>query len=289
MRCVGWLTHAAAFAVARSIAESRVFPDRRIPLIREATLMKWFLGAVLATLVLTGPISPARADDKDPNTILDKAIKALGGEEKLNKVGAITWKFKGTITFNGSDNDIKIHATAQGLDHYRSEFEGEFGGNPIKGVTVLNGDKGWRKFGDDINDLDEDAIANEKRTLYLQLVPVTLVSLKGKGFKIESAAEEKVDGKPAAVIKATGPDKKDFTIYFDKESGLPVKISAKVVGFGGEDFTQDTTFKEYKDFGGIKKATKVDSKRDGEDFIKSEITEFKVLDKVDAKTFNQPD
>ena len=250
--------------------------------------MKRFLGAVLATLFLTSPISPVRADDKDPNAVLDKAIKAVGGEEKLKKADAISWKSKGTITFNGNDNDIKIQATSQGLDHYRSEFEGEFGGNPVKGVTVLNSDKGWRKFGENSNDMDEDAIANEKRSIYLQLIPVTLVPLKGKAFKLEPAAEEKVDGKPAAVIKVTGPDKKDFTIYFDKETGLPVKTVAKVIGFTGEEHDQDTTFKEYKDFDGIKKATKVESKRDGEDFIKSEVTEFKVLDKVEPKTFAEP-
>jgi hypothetical protein len=251
--------------------------------------MKRLLGAGLAILFLTSPISPVRADDKDPNAILDKAIKAVGSEEKLKKVEAITWKSKGTITFNGSDNEIKIQATAQGLDHYRSEFEGEFGGNPVKGVVVLNTDKGWRKFGDNSNDMDEDAISNEKRSLYLQLVPITLVPLKGKGFKLEAAPEGKVGDKPVVGIKVTTPDGKDFTLYFDKETGLPAKLVAKVVGFGGDEFTQETTYSDYKDFDGIKKATKVNSKRDGEDFIKSEITEFKVLDKVEPKTFAQPE
>ena len=64
---------------------------------------------------------------------------------------------------------------------------------------------------------------------------------------------------------------------------------AKVIGFDGQEFTQETTSQDYKDFDGIKKATKSDSKRDGEDFVKSEITEFKVLDKVDAKTFAEPE
>ncbi len=45
----------------------------------------------------------------------------------------------------------------------------------------------------------------------------------------------------------------------------------------------------YKEFDGIKKATKTESKRDGEDFIKSEISEFKVLDKADPKTFAEPE
>ncbi len=122
---------------------------------------------------------------------------------------------------------------------------------------------------------------------YLQIVPIKLVVLKEKGFKLEAADEQKVGDKPAAGIKVTAPDGKEFTIYFDKESGLPVRLVAKVVGFGTE-FTQETTLTDYKDFGGIKKATKVETKRDGEDFVKAEISEFKVLDKVDDKTFAEP-
>jgi hypothetical protein len=251
--------------------------------------MKRLLGAVIATLLVSASGSLAQADDKDPKAILEKAIKALGGEEKLKKAEIAMWKSKGTITFNGADNAISMTATVQGLDHYRSEFEGEFGGNEVKGVAVLNGSKGSRKFGDNNMEMDEDAIANEKRTLYLQVIPMRILPLMDKGFKAELGAEEKVGDKPAAVVKATGPDGKDFTLYLDKESGLPVKLVAKVIGFGGEEYTQETTYKDYKDFDGIKKATKVESKRDGEDFIKSEITEFKVLDKVDSKIFTEPE
>jgi hypothetical protein len=124
--------------------------------------------------------------------------------------------------------------------------------------------------------------------LYLQVIPVTLVALKGKGFKVKAAGDEKVGDKPAVVLEVTGPDDKTFKISFDKESGLPVKQVAKVIGFMGEEFTQETTFGDYKDFGGIKKATKVEAKRDGEKFISQEITDFKPVEKVDAKTFDEP-
>jgi hypothetical protein len=261
----------------------------QLPLTGEAIFMKRFLLAALAITFVSATANPVRADDTDPSAVLDKAIKATGGEEKLRKIDAIAWKSKLAITFNDNTNEFTGHTTLQGLDHYRSEFEGEFGGNPFKGVTVLNGDKGWRKFGDNKMELEGDALANEKRQVYLQAIPSLLVPLKGKGFKLESAGEEKVGDKPAAGIKVTGPDGKDFTLYFDKESGLPVKVVAKVVGFGGEEFTQTTIYKEYKDFDGIKKATKAESKRDGEDFIKSEVSEFKVLDKVDPKAFSEPE
>jgi hypothetical protein len=251
------------------------------PFLRASLLVAGLLLALLS--------SPVRADEKQAKAILDKAIKAIGGEAKLAKATAFTWKAKGTISFGGNDSEFTTQSTAEGLDRYHSVFEGEFGGNKVKGVTVVNGTKGWRKFGDMGGEMDKKALANEKRNLYLQLTPITLVPLKGKGFKIDTAGEEKVGDKPALVLEVTGPDNKKFKLFFDKESSLPVKLVAKVIGFRGEEFTQETTLGGYKDFGGIKKATKIENKRDGETFLKQQITEFKTLDKVPAKTFDEPE
>ena len=250
--------------------------------------MKRILVALFTTILLTSPVRATRADDKDPQPVLDKAIKALGGEEKLKKAEITSSKVKATIKFGDNESEMTLHSTGQGLDHYRVEIEGKFGENEFKAVTVVNGNKGWRVFGEK-QDMDDDAVSNEKRRLYIDAAATRVLPLKQKGFKVESAGEEKVGDKPAAVIKVTGPDGKDFKLYLDKESGLPVKMVATMIGFQGEEFEQETTFKDYKDIDGIKVATKHESKRDGQDFVKAEITEFKILDKVDAKTFAEPD
>src|SRR5260370_42483180 len=106
-----------------------------------------------------------------------------------------------------------------GIDQFH--FEGPVPSNKL--VTVIAGEKGWWRIGDRTTALSKEALADEKRKVYLQVVPITLVQLKGKDFKLEVAREEKGDGKPAAGLKVTGPDKKDFTLYFDKDSGLPVR------------------------------------------------------------------
>jgi hypothetical protein len=244
--------------------------------------------AVLLAAAVSLAVKPTRADEAQVKQVLDKAIQALGGEDKLTKAAAFTSKSKAKITIEGNENQVSTEATVQGLDRVRSVFEGEFNGNHIKGLTILNGDKGWRKFGDQNMDMDPDAVKNEKRTVYLMVVPVTIVPLKSKGFKVESAADESVNGKSTAVLKVNGPDGKDFTLHFDKETGLPVRLVAKVIGWQGEEYIQDSTFSDYKDFGGIKKSAKVSIKRDGETFVESEITDFKVLDKVPAETFAEP-
>jgi hypothetical protein len=250
--------------------------------------MKRFLGAVFVAMIFSGLGGSTRADDPDPKVILDKAINALGGEEKLAKAVSATWKAKGKLTINDADSEFTGRIIAKDADHFRLELEGEFNGNKFNAVTVVNGDKGWRKVGDNSMDIDKDGLAVEKRNFYVMATPTTLVQLKGKDFKIQSGGEEKVGDKPAIALKVTGPDGKDFTLYFDKESGLPIRQVAKVTGFMGDEFTQERLYSDYKDFDGVKKATKVVAKRDGEKFVDEEITEFKIMEKIEADTFSEP-
>jgi hypothetical protein len=250
--------------------------------------MRRFTSAILAAGLVFGLGRLALADDQETKAIIDKAVKALGGAEKLGAAKAVTWKSKGKLRRNDSESDFSSKVTARGIEQFRQDFEGDFGGNPIKGVTILDGDKGWRKFGEETNKLEDDALANQKRTVYLQVVGQMPQLLNADGFKVEAAEEEKVGDKPAAVLKVTGPDGKDFQLFFDKESGLPVKMTATVAGRQGGDSAQETTFANYKDFDGIKRATKVETKRNGKKFLDAEISDFKVLEKVDPKTFAEP-
>ncbi len=251
--------------------------------------MKRFLGAVLTVSVVCAMSGSSRADEKEATAILDKAIKAMGGEEKLSKIKIFSVKSKGTLTIMGNDNDFTTSAIHEGLDRLRSEFNGKFGDNDFKAVAVINGDKGWSKFADMDMEMDEKRLKDEKRRNYLNVVSTLIVFAKSKGFKLDTAGEEKVGDKPAAVLKVTGPDQQDFKLFFDKESGLLVKQMASVPEFNGEgEYMQESTFDNYKDFDGIKRATKLEVKRDGEKLLSSEVVEFKVLDKVEADTFSQP-
>ena len=222
-----------------------------------------YKSAILATVLVLGLGQLAAADDEYAKAVIDKAVKALGGAEKLGAVKAVRWKTKGKIKINrnNDESDFSTTVTAQGIDKVRQEFEGEYRGNVVKSVTVIDGDKGWRKSRGETNPLEGDQLANSKRSAYLQLVPEMPQLLKGDGFKVEAGHEEKVGRKPAPVLKVTGPDGKDFQLFFDKESGLPVKLTATVMGRQGNEFAQETTFANYKDFNGIKRATKIETKR----------------------------
>jgi hypothetical protein len=245
--------------------------------------------ALLLAIVAFGiPISSQAGDDKAAQAVVEKAIKALGGAENLGKVKAATWKSKVKMNFGGNENDMTSQVTMQGLERFRQDLEGDFQGNPAKIIFVINKDKGWRQFGGKTDALENEGLASQKRGVYLQLVPLLMLPLKDKSFKVLSSPEQQIDGKLASALKVIAPDGKDFQIFFDKDTGLPVKVIAQVVGFGGQETMQEMTFGNYKDFGGIKKATKLTTSRDGQKFMDMDVLEFRVLDTVDPMLFTEP-
>jgi hypothetical protein len=233
--------------------------------------------------------APSRAADKtDPAVVIDKAVDAAGGRDKLAAVKAIAWSSKGTIAISGTDSPFTSHVVYQGPDKRRLSFEADIAGNPIKVVVVVNGDKGWRQVNGETEELSGDELARERRTGYLEWSTITLLPLKQPPFKIESAAETRVNDRPAAGVKVTGPDGQSHTLYFDNQTGLPVRLVATLTDFAGEA-THESTCSDHTDFQGVKKAKKISIKRDGQKFIESELTEFKVTDAPEASTFAKPE
>jgi hypothetical protein len=246
--------------------------------------MRRILGVLVATVILCVASGPARAGEDDANSILDKAIKAMGGEEKLGKIMAFTWTTSGSMKVNGRAKNVDAVVTFKGLKQVRRDFH-EY---PRRRLTILDGDKGWFYVGGQYHAMNDDAVAKEKRDIYLQVIPSLLVPLKSNGFKYQTAGEEDVRGKPATILKVTCPDRTDFLIYFDKESFLPVKEVARSLKADGNEQIEEATFTDYKDFGGIKKATSIEIRTAPQSVGFIEITEFKVLDHVDPLTFAGP-
>jgi hypothetical protein len=250
--------------------------------------MKRFVVAALSIAAVSLLPVSSRAENPPAGPLLDKAIKAVGGEERLGKIQVISAKSNAKITIEGNENEMKLAILLNGLEDYRAEFDGDFNGNSFKGVEVVSGGKGWRKFGEMAMEIEPDALKNEKRIIYLAAVHMNPLLLKGKSFKVEPTDGASVEGKPADALKITGPDGKESTLYLDKESGLPVRAVARVIGWMGEEYTQESTFGDYKEFDGVKFPTKLTIKRDGEEFVKEQVNEVKFLEKAAEGAFAEP-
>lgn len=253
-------------------------------------MRKFALVMMVGALMASGA-NMARADEKDKAAVavLDKAIAAIGGADKLAKVKSTSWSAKGTVNINGTDSTFTTESTAAGIDQLKSTFTGNFDGNEVVFHSVLDGKKGWVRFNDMTMEIPEDRVASMSRDIYLSQAALLILPLKGDKFKVESGGEETIDGVAHNVLRVVGPDGKDFKLLFDKENGLLAKSVATVQDFSGQDFTQESSYKDFKDFGGVRVATKVSRKRDGDRFLEEEVTVFKASETVDPKTFAEPE
>ena len=67
-------------------------------------------------LAMTSSIAiPVRADEKEAKATIDKAIKAMGGEEKLAGVKAFSAKGDAQILLEGNDYEFTFEMTELGI------------------------------------------------------------------------------------------------------------------------------------------------------------------------------
>jgi hypothetical protein len=237
----------------------------------------------------------ARADaEADVKALLDKAIKASGGEEKLAKVKAMTLKSKGK--FYDVDRDISpdgVDYTAetswQFPDRVRDEIHAKVKGKDLVILAVVNGDKGWSTETGTAEEMKKEALEEAKENMYVNKVGM-LYTLKDKEFKIASLGESKVDDKEVVGIKVSSKGHRDISLYFDKKTALLLKSETKVKDLmnEGKEVSQEVYYSDYKEVDGIQQPYKVKMLRGGKDYVTAEMTELKVVDKLEDKLFEKP-
>ena len=239
-------------------------------------------------IALAGASSARAYDAEDAKAIIDKAIKAQGGREKLEKLQGHTVKFKGKFHGMGQAIDMAGEISTQGNDKIRMDIEVEAGGMKFRFVNVVNGDKGWIKMGDDTKEMSKDEHTEALQQAYSGWVG-TLTPLAGKEFKLSTTGEMKINDKPALGVKVTSKGRRDVDLFFDKESGLLVKAETRVKMEGSDqEVTEESFASDYKDVQGTKQAMKFTVKRDGKLFVEGEATEILLAEKLDASLFTKP-
>lgn len=239
-------------------------------------------GAFGVLLVLGGAL---RAGDDAARAIVDKALKAMGGAEKVAKFATGTAKCK----ISHDDNNQQITIAGQGAWHGqdKSRLDGDItvGGESHKLVFVINGEAGWLKKDNDVGDAPPGLATALKHVFYTMQMPYFLAAMKEKS--IASQGEQSVDGKDAVVVSVAQKDFPDVSLYFDKETGLPVKSQTRITTPDNREVTVEFFFADFQDVKGVKHAMKRTLKADGKEFV-IEVSEIEAKDKVEDSDFARP-
>jgi hypothetical protein len=232
------------------------------------------------------PVIGVCADD-DCKAIIDKAIKAHGGLEKLTKFTGGRSKSKGTIEVAGGLNFTSESAFQQ-PDKFKETLELDVMGNKVTVVTVFNGEKGWISANGETKEMEDKILeASKEQTHFMQITRMAM--LKDKKAEFSPLGESKVNDKPAVGVKVSAKGHKDVNMFFDKETGLLAKVERRTLdAMSGEDVAEERIITEYQDIDGLKVAKKVIINREGKKFMEVELLEHKPQEKIDASEFGKP-
>ena len=256
------------------------------PRIREASMRTLLsLGTIACLLVATA----ARADEQaELHKIIDKAIKAHGADKASKDKKASTFKIKGTVHVMAMDLEFTGEYQTMEPDKVRQVINATVMGQDFEQVVVINGNKGWARIAGNTMDLGEMALDAAKEQFYAGKV-AELTGLKDKGYKLSALAERKVGDRPAVGISVAKKGHKDIFLYFDKETGMLIMSERQAVdGNSGQEAKQEERYGNYKEVEGVKRPHKLEILRDGEKFLEAEVSEYKILDKLDDSTFEKP-
>jgi len=251
--------------------------------------MQHVCSVVLGAGFLFAVAAPARADEADAKAIIEKAVKAHGGQANLDKYPGSTVTFKGKFYGLGEGLPMSGSVTSFGGNKQRVEIEIDVNGMTIPVLVVFNGEKGWNKVDKDTKELDKDELAEMKEETYAGWVTTLAPLLKDKQFKFSTIGDLKVDKITAVGVKVSSKGHRDVDLYFDKETGLLVKAETRVKDdTSGQEVTEENFPSEYKDVQGVKQAMKFTVKRDGKPYLEGEAKDVKMIEKLDPDVFAKP-
>lgn len=237
----------------------------------------------LIAFLFTSLVGSLRADDQaEGRKIIDKAIKASGGMDKLSKLKAMTWKSKGTYHGGEKAQAFTGNYSMQYPARFRMEIENVF-------VITFDNDKGWVKSPEGTKELTKEQLDEQRETQYAGWV-TALVPLWEKDFKFSLIGESKVENRDVVGVTVSKKGHRDVNLHFDKQNGLLLKASYLVKSdeMNGKEVIEETIYSNYEDVKGIKVARKAVINRDGKLYVESESSDVTHSEKLDASLFAKP-
>jgi zinc protease len=208
--------------------------------------------------------------------LMDMALKAHGGE-KLLAIKNLTFKGKGTVTFQG--NEIPVDsATLITAVPDKSRLEMKTGFGDVTTGTPGGGKPGWLNFGGQVQDQPNQGGDNS-------LDPATmLIRAVQKGYPVEAIADSATaDGKKLTAFQVTTDKGRKMKIFIEADTGLVRRVD-------GETGQGSTTalLGAYKDVEGIKMPMTIELKVNGEPLISLKIDSVEMNKTVEDSLFEKP-
>jgi hypothetical protein len=245
--------------------------------------------AACCLLLAAGAWCPA-GDSKETKSLLEKAIKAVGGQAKAASLQNLTLKGKFAIEENGQQITVNLDGAFQNWDRQRLDLEVNVNGRMENALLVINGKKGWIKDRNKVNDIGKE-LSIFSDVMFAVRVPQLLAGLKDKTFKLSHLGELRdttVGDEDAVGLRVSRKGSPDLNLFFSKKTHLLLKADTRFTTPQNREIELEIRLSDYKDFDGLKHFTKMTFKADGKT-INMELSDLRPNAQLEANLFNRPE
>jgi hypothetical protein len=242
----------------------------------------------LAVAPLTGPARQAPASD-EARAILEKAIRAHGGADRLARLRAVRTKAEGKAEIEGNTIPFTIEAAVRLPDRCKRTVEIDLNGQKLTWVFVRKGEQAWKTVNGSQQEFMNKELASDRAAMHLLNVRSLLPLRDARAFQLAPLGEIQVDGRPAVGFKVTAKGQKDVDLYFDTASGLLVQSIRWGVNLPGQEVSWETFYRDYKsEVGGVQEPMRLVVRHDGKNYTDVRVTEVTFVDGIDDSEFGAP-
>ena len=208
--------------------------------------------------------------------VLDRYLQAVGGSA-LQKINTEVTKGK-VILGEGVEFPVEIRTKMTGM---RSVITHLPNGDSFE---VMNGQSGWILVpGHALRGMNSDEILAAHIDADLRLA----ADLKSLFTEIKGRPDQEIEGHAASVLRASSPGQPPVELYFDKQSGLLVRMVRYVDSPLGSNPTE-IDYSDYRDVAGIKIAFRWTASRPQGRFT-VQLDQAQINVPIEDSTFAKPD
>jgi hypothetical protein len=249
---------------------------------RKLLIPAWALALVLGGAGRAPAQEAARA-------VIERAIRAHGGQDRLSRVRADRVRLKGTLLLGTAKASFVSDVTVQLPAQFRMVTQLTLpDGKKQTQVHLLNGDKSLVTLDGQPQKVGPAALAEMRAKMELNRAVRLVPLLADRAFTLTPLGESRGGDRTVVGVKVTAKGRAELRLYFDKDTGLLVKTEHVLTDGAGREVREEGFYSDFKDLGGYKRPVKVAAYRGGKKIMEAELLDVQYLDKVDDAVFSKP-
>jgi hypothetical protein len=242
------------------------------------------IGILLFLSVTTSPAESKSEFAPEVRSIIERGIAAQGGEKQLERLSK-SWRAK----IRGKRGKHEVSGEVVNSAPHKSRLTTSINGwIPFDIVVVDNGEHAWSRIAGITRETIGKDLEEMRDGEYRHHVQNLLPLIREPGFKATLLPETTVANQRASGMRIQSQGHRDIDLYFDNKTGLLMKTQSKLLPAGKPPIVLEKILSDYRDFDGLKLATKFTKFENHKLTSVEEYVDIKFVDHIEDREFDKP-